>query len=52
VLGLPSWSELKNTLAIFAPLSWRFASVLSPLGGERIEERGVEKLAIVQVKLL
>ena len=45
-------SGLKNSAAIFAPLSWRFASVLSPPGGERIEERGLEKLAIVLIKLL
>jgi hypothetical protein len=63
-VALPNQSELKNTVAIFAPLSWRFASVLSQteqtrdaplavlLGGERIEERGVEKLAIGLVKLL
>jgi hypothetical protein len=32
-------------------LSWRFASVLSPPGGERIEARGDGKKVIVLVKI-
>jgi len=49
---LCSAREFKNSVASLAPLSWRFASVLSPPGGERIEERGFKKAAIVLLKLL